>query len=53
MQLEEKEKEEKETLQQIIKEAEEYKGEFYRKRMITSEKNKNSNREKEKVGDSD
>ncbi|KDP24466.1 hypothetical protein JCGZ_25030 [Jatropha curcas] len=47
--LEEKEKEEKQMLQQIIEEAEEYKREFYRKRQLTIEKNKASNREKEEL----
>ncbi|KAE8692421.1 Clathrin light chain 3 [Hibiscus syriacus] len=46
--LGEKEKKEKEMLQQIIKEAEEYKVEFYKKRVTAAEKNKASNREKEK-----
>ena len=49
--LEEKEKKEKEMLEQIIKEAEEYKVEFYRKRITAIENNKASNREKEKVID--
>lgn len=49
--LEEKEKKEKEILQQIIEEAEEYKREFYRKRQLNVEKKKASNREKEKVRD--
>ncbi|GMJ03218.1 clathrin light chain 3 [Hibiscus trionum] len=47
--LEEKEKKEKEMLEQIIKEAEEFKVEFYKKRVTVAEKNKASNREKEKV----
>ncbi|KAG8649429.1 clathrin light chain 2 [Manihot esculenta] len=47
--LEEKEKKEKEILQQIIEEAEEYKREFYRKRQLNVEKKKASNREKEKL----
>lgn len=47
--LEEKEKREKELLSQIIDEADEYKLEFYQKRKIACENNKNSNREKEKV----
>ncbi|CAK7325844.1 unnamed protein product [Dovyalis caffra] len=46
--LEDKEKREKEVLSQIIKEAEDYKVEFYRKREITCDNNKTSNREKEK-----
>ncbi|MBA0607197.1 hypothetical protein Godav_019538 [Gossypium davidsonii] len=46
--LEEKEKKEKETLEQIIKEAEEYKVEFYRKISIAVENKKASNRDKEK-----
>lgn len=47
--LEEKEKKEKEMLNQIIEEAEEYKLEFYRKRIVTCENNKASNREREKL----
>ncbi|KAJ4835043.1 hypothetical protein Tsubulata_012836 [Turnera subulata] len=47
--LEEKEREEKEILKQIIEEAEEYKKEFHRKRQLTVENNKASNREKEKL----
>lgn len=47
--LEEKEKREKELLSQIIDEADEYKVEFYRRRTITCETNKTTNREKEKV----
>ncbi|PKI34525.1 clathrin light chain 2-like [Punica granatum] len=47
--LEEKEKKEKEMLQQILNEAEEYKIEFYRKRSLAVENNKASNREKEKL----
>ncbi|OMO85083.1 Clathrin light chain [Corchorus capsularis] len=47
--LQEKEKKEKEMLEQIIKEADEYKVEFYRKRSITVENSKASNREKEKL----
>ncbi|XVF76806.1 hypothetical protein PTKIN_Ptkin13bG0296500 [Pterospermum kingtungense] len=47
--LEEKEKKEKEMLEQIIKEAEEYKVEFYRKSLTAVENNKASNREKEKI----
>ncbi|GMY25481.1 clathrin light chain 2-like [Fagus crenata] len=47
--LEEKEKKEKEMLNEIIEEAEEYKIEFYRKRMVTVENNKAGNREKEKL----
>ncbi|KAG4111237.1 hypothetical protein ERO13_D13G099100v2 [Gossypium hirsutum] len=46
--LEEKGKKEKETLEQIIKEAEEYKVEFYRKISIAVENKKASNRDKEK-----
>ncbi|KAF7825553.1 clathrin light chain 1 [Senna tora] len=49
IQLEEKEKKEKEMRQQIIEEAEEYKIEFYRKRELNVENNKKSNREKEKL----
>lgn len=47
--LEEKEKKEKEMLNQIIEEAEEYKVEFYRKRAMTCENKKETNREREKV----
>ncbi|KAE8733436.1 Clathrin light chain 3 [Hibiscus syriacus] len=46
--LEEKQKKEKEMLEQIIKEAEEYKVEFYKKRVTAAEKNKACNREEEK-----
>lgn len=49
LRLEEKEKKEKQILQEIIEEAEKYKVEFYRKRALTVEQNKASNREKEKV----
>ncbi|XP_039002270.1 clathrin light chain 2-like isoform X2 [Hibiscus syriacus] len=45
----EKEKEEKEMVEQIIKEADEYKAEFYRKITIGIENNKASNRDKEKI----
>ncbi|KAK3407894.1 hypothetical protein EUGRSUZ_J00233 [Eucalyptus grandis] len=47
--LEEKEKMEKELLNQIIDEADEFKIEFYRKRTITCENNKTTNREREKL----
>ncbi|KAF8402672.1 hypothetical protein HHK36_010761 [Tetracentron sinense] len=47
--LEEKEKREKELLNQIIDEADEYKIEFYSRRKITCETNKATNREKEKL----
>ncbi|KAK9159049.1 hypothetical protein Scep_005623 [Stephania cephalantha] len=47
--LEEKEKMEKEMLNQIIDEADEYKIEFHRKRAHTIETNKANNREKEKL----
>ncbi|XP_059463655.1 clathrin light chain 3-like [Corylus avellana] len=47
--LEEKEKQEKEMLKEIIEEAEEYKIEFYRKRKVTIENDKAANREKEKL----
>ncbi|XP_015897178.3 clathrin light chain 2 [Ziziphus jujuba] len=47
--LAEKEKKEKEMLQEIIEEAEQFKIEFYRKRQVTVENNKASNREKEKL----
>ena len=49
MVLEEKEKREKVILNQIINEADEYKVEFYRKREVTLENNKATNREREKV----
>ncbi|KAK9124473.1 hypothetical protein Sjap_014075 [Stephania japonica] len=47
--LEEKEKKEKEMLNQILDEADEYKIEFHRKRAHTIETNKANNREKEKL----
>lgn len=47
--LEEKEKKEKAILSQIIEEADEYKVEFYRKRVIACENNVVTNREREKV----
>ncbi|KAK7401966.1 hypothetical protein VNO78_13872 [Psophocarpus tetragonolobus] len=47
--LEEKEKREKEMRNQIIKEAEEYKQSFYEKRKLNCEKNKENNREREKI----
>ncbi|XAR71938.1 hypothetical protein NMG60_11018399 [Bertholletia excelsa] len=47
--LEEKEKKEKEMLTQIIAEAEEYKVDFYRRRKLSCETNKTTNREKEKL----
>ncbi|EOA24598.1 hypothetical protein CARUB_v10017864mg [Capsella rubella] len=49
LRLEEKEKKEKEMVQQIIETAEQYKAEFYSKRNVTIENNKKSNREKEKL----
>jgi hypothetical protein len=49
LRLEEKEKEEKEMVRQIIETAEQYKADFYSKRSITIENNKKSNREKEKL----
>ncbi|KAJ4904565.1 Clathrin light chain 3 [Raphanus sativus] len=49
LRLEEKEKKEKEMVQQIIETADQYKAEFYSKRSITIENNKKSNREKEKL----
>ncbi|ESW05908.1 hypothetical protein PHAVU_010G002800 [Phaseolus vulgaris] len=49
IQLEEKEKKEKEMRSQIIEEAGEYKVEFYRKREVNVENNKASNREREKL----
>lgn len=47
--LEEKEKREKESLIQIIDDAEEYKVEFYKKREVACAANKSLNREKEKL----
>lgn len=47
--LEDKERREKESLSQIIKEAEDYKVESYKKREIACENNKITNREKEKL----
>jgi hypothetical protein len=49
LRLEEKEKEEKEMVRQIIETAEQYKADFYSKRSVTIENNKKSNREKEKL----
>ena len=49
LRLEEKEKKEKEMVQEIIEAAEQYKAEFYSKRSITIENNRKTNREKEKV----
>lgn len=49
MRLEEKEKREKEILKQIIEEAEEYKDAFYKKRVVSCENKKLSNRESELV----
>ncbi|KAJ6902268.1 hypothetical protein NC651_019909 [Populus alba x Populus x berolinensis] len=46
--LEDKERREKEVSSQIIKESEDYKVEFYKKRQFTCENNKTTNREKEK-----
>ncbi|KAK2634900.1 hypothetical protein Ddye_029692 [Dipteronia dyeriana] len=45
--LEEKEKKERTTLSQIIKQAHEYKDEFYRKRVVTCHNNKLTDRERE------
>ncbi|KAJ8761448.1 hypothetical protein K2173_001581 [Erythroxylum novogranatense] len=49
VQLEEKEKREKEMRKQIIEEAEEYIQAFYEKRKINVESNRTNNREKEKL----
>lgn len=49
IQLEEKEKREKEMRNQIIEEAEEYKRAFYEKRKVNIETNNTNNREREKV----
>ncbi|KAE8735149.1 Clathrin light chain 2 [Hibiscus syriacus] len=49
LRLEEKENREKELLSQIIEEADEFKVEFYKKRELTCENNKASNREREKI----
>ncbi|KAH7548351.1 hypothetical protein ACOSQ2_032566 [Xanthoceras sorbifolium] len=45
--LEEKEKKERAMLSQIIEEADEYKVEFYKKRVVTCQNNKANNRERE------
>ncbi|XP_010426768.1 PREDICTED: clathrin light chain 3-like [Camelina sativa] len=49
LRLEEKEKKEKEMVQQIIETADQYKADFYSKRNVTIENNMKSNREKEKL----
>ena len=49
IQLEEKEKREKELRNQIIEEANQFKEEFHKKRELACENNKAANREKEKV----
>lgn len=49
IQLEEKEKREKELRNQIIEEADQFKEEFHKKRELACENNKAANREKEKV----
>lgn len=47
--LEEKEKREKEVLHEILKEAEDYKAEYYSKWKLRCENNRAANREREKV----
>lgn len=47
--LEEKEKKEKELLEEIIDEADQYKIEFYRRRKLALDHSKATNRDKEKV----
>lgn len=47
--LEEKEKMEKELLEEIIDDADQYKIEFYRRRKLALDNNKALNRDKEKV----
>lgn len=49
IQLEEKEKREKELRNQIIEEADQFKEEFHKKRELACENNKAANREKQKV----
>lgn len=49
IQLEAKEKREKEMRNQLVEEAEEYKRAFYEKRKLNIETNRTSNREREKV----
>ncbi|CAH8384779.1 unnamed protein product [Eruca vesicaria subsp. sativa] len=49
IQLEEKEKREKELRNQIIEEADQFKEDFHKKRELTCENNKAANREKEKL----
>ncbi|CAN6865700.1 unnamed protein product [Brassica oleracea] len=49
IQLEEKEKREKELWNQIIEQANQFKEEFHKKRELTCENNKAANREKEKM----
>lgn len=49
IQLEEKEKKEKEVRNQIIEEANQFKEDFHKKRELACENNKAANREKEKV----
>ena len=49
IQIKEKERREKEILNQILGEADDYKVDFYNKRKVTCETNRTTNKEKEKV----